>query len=145
MMRWNLRLKLMKFIKPLDTKGFTYVDTLLGLLVTSVAILLFTAYLQVFVKFDYRMFYGEDRIHLHQLQLMYVLSNKKEVVGGSLHMDYLDEVITIAKREDKVIITPGYQVLYNDIESFRFIKRDRCLYVEYQHYKQKEVKSIVGC
>lgn len=121
------------------------IDSIMALYVLGIGLLLLSSCLRIFVNFDYHLYYGDDEVSLRQLRLLYVLSEDVVLSQGNISFDYFGNQMNIAKKEDKVILSPGYQVLYDKIERFVFVEEHSCLYVVYNHVNQKGVKHIVGC
>lgn len=126
-------------------KGFTLIETILGLLVVSISVLLISGYLQLVSKVDYDFHYGEDEVSVRQLRLIYVLSSSITIDSQQVCFDYMNNELCLYQKDDKLILTPGYQVFIKDLNSISFYHNDNCLYLQYQHKNQMEEKRVIGC
>lgn len=126
-------------------KGFTLIETIVGLLVVSVSVLLISGYLHLVCNVDYDFHYGEDEVSIRQLRLIYVLSSSVTLDNQHVCFDYMNNELCLYQKEDKLILTHGYQVFMKDLKSITFYNNDSCLYLQYQHINQIEEKRVIGC
>lgn len=131
--------------KKSNNKGFTLIETILGLLVVSISVLLISGYLQLVSKIDYDFHYGEDEVSIRQLRLIYVLSSSITIDDQRVCFDYMNNELCLYQKDDKLILTPGYQVFMKDLKSVIFSRYDNCLYLQYHHKNQTEEKRVIGC
>ena len=132
-------------IRKNHNKGFTLIEAILGLLIVSIAILMISGYLQLVHKVDYELYYGEDEVSTRQLRLIYVLSSFVNVSDQQVCFAYLNGELCLYQKDDKLILTPGYQVFMKDLKAINFQYYDNCLYLNYQHKNQAETRRVIGC
>lgn len=126
-------------------KGFTLIEAIIALLVTSISIVLISSYLQLVSKSNYAFYYGEDEVSIRQLRLIYMLSSSVTSDEKQVCFDYMGDQMCLYVKDQKLILTPGYQVFLKDLKRLEFYQYENCLYVRYQHDKQMEEERVIGC
>ncbi|OCN05017.1 hypothetical protein A4S06_09615 [Erysipelotrichaceae bacterium MTC7] len=125
-------------------QGFTLLEALVSLLIVSILVSLVLVYLQSFRKMDTRLYEGEDDISISQLRLIYVLSEDVQA-NGELTLTYFERESHLQLQKDRLVMQPGYQVFLQDLDDAYFEQREECIYLVYQHKKQKPKERIIGC
>lgn len=125
-------------------KGFTMIETVFALMITSFGILLFSLIIQAAMKQTLLLHSGDDERSIHQMRMLFVLSKDYEIYGDMLYFHYQDKDMNFHFDKDKLILEDGYQVFFNDLQAASFTKEDHCYYFHYLRNNEKR-KRVIGC
>lgn len=125
-------------------KGFTLVETILALLVTSFCVIMFSSLIALMKPIHYENHILEDETNLQQIRVIFALSKDFNVDKKNVSLHYLDKDMNFAIKEDKLILQDGYQVFLTHLEEAYFKEEEKCVYLFYRHKKQTK-KTILGC
>lgn len=125
-------------------KGYTLIEVVFSLMITSICILLLSSLLSIIVKRDFTLYNGDDEKNIHQMRLIFVLGKDYQIIDDMLYFRYLNKDMNYSLSNQKLILEDGYQVFFNDIDNASFQKEDDCYYFSYQRNKQSK-ERVIGC
>lgn len=136
-----------KLFKKFTTiyEGFTLVETIFSMLVVSLSLLFFTAFLQICKRESWELSYKEVDSSIMQLQKLYVLSENTFVENEMWFFELNGEEMNFYEDENKLILEPGYQVFFMNYEELYFYEEAGCLYLHMKTSEKSEQERIVGC
>lgn len=105
-----------------DKRGFTLVENLMALACVPTILIIAMSLLKVMV--DYRS-EGLPQIEVLDLQLRQTLSRSSSIIfySDSLTYSYNNQNFTISKDGDRLVRTPGYEILLTDLKSFNIMDK----------------------
>lgn len=112
----------------MNSKGFTLVEVVLSLSIISLSIVLCTKTLPLMMKMSEKNYLAEDRISITQLRKMLVLGMKHEVVHKSVSYVYKQETFQIEFKDNRLVKTPGYEIVMTDLDDAYFYEKDDCIW-----------------
>lgn len=130
----------MKFITK---NGFTLIETILSLWITTLSLFLFTSSISILKSYKYDDFIIEDANFINQIQLIYALGENKTIENGMLHFYYNFNDLYFEFYHDKLILKEGYQIFLNHIKDVYFSQENGCVYLNYE--RNEWHKEIIGC
>ena len=109
--------------------GFTLIEALLGLLITSIVSLLCVVFLQTALYIV-----GFEPLHQEQmaiLQLRQILacSQDIQVESSKLRMIYQHDEIQIEQDKDRLVKLDGYEILMEGVDHIHFEKENENIYI----------------
>lgn len=125
-------------------KGFTMIEVIFSLMITSICILLLSAILKIVVSRNYYLYTADDESSIHQMRLLFVLGKDYQLNDEMLYFRYLNKDMHFSFTNRKLILGDGYQVFFDDIDNAWFITKDHCYYFNYQRGNQRKDR-VIGC
>lgn len=129
----------------MNNKGFTFVEMIFSLCVTSLSILLLVSGLKILSKYNFQSYKSEDYAFIHQMRVLFALSMEPELEGDMLVFKYNNQDMYYENYNGKLILQEGYQVFLNDVEEVYFEKKGECIYLVYQREEENYQRKIIGC
>lgn len=120
-------------------KGFTSIEVLLSLWIVSFSMLLLSSVLPLISKLAEPDSFIQEQIGLRQLRHILLLSENISISDDSLNAWLYNEAYTLTYDRQRLIKTPGYEIMLNDLASAKFITKGECIYLIYQ--KKNETKN----
>ena len=116
-------------MKRSTKNGFTLIEALLGLLITSIVSLLCVVFLQTALYIV-----GFEPLHQEQmaiLQLRQILacSQDIQVESSKLRMIYQHDEIQIEQDKDRLVKLDGYEILMEGVDHIHFEKENENIYI----------------
>lgn len=116
-------------MKRSTKNGFTLIEALLGLLITSIVSLLCVVFLQTALYIV-----GFEPLHQEQmaiLQLRQILacSQDIQVESSKLRMIYQHDEIRIEQDKDRLVKRDGYEILMEGVDHIHFEKENENIYI----------------
>lgn len=128
----------------MNSKGFTLVEVVLSLSIISLSIVLCTKTLPLMMKMSEKNYLAEDRISITQLRKMLVLGMKHEVVHKSVSYVYKQETFQIEFKDNRLVKTPGYEIVMTDLDDAYFYEKDDCIWYVWER-KNRQKEKMVMC
>lgn len=126
-------------------QGFTMIEMVLTLFVTSLCAVLLAQMVRVVRPAKIQDSIAEDEVAILQLQL--VLAQAKEyqlLFSQQLQCNYHGEMISIETYQDKLIKRPGFEVFLQKIQKASFEERQGCITLHW--WRDEQEKAVVlGC
>lgn len=136
----------MKDLKHSMNKGFTSVEVLLSLWITSFSILLLSSILPSINKLTETDSFIQEQIGLRQLRHILLLSENISITGDSLNAWLFNEEYTLIFDRHRLVKTPGYEIMLIDLASADFITKEECFYLVYQKSNESKSKErLLAC
>ncbi|MEG0824100.1 MAG: type II secretion system protein [Erysipelotrichaceae bacterium] len=128
----------------MKNKGFTMIEVIISLATLSLMIILLIKSLSIIkvIKVDESLISNE--LGINEMRLIYAYSNEHDIVNDEYNFNYLDKPMYYYQDENKLTLTPGYQVLLTNIDSIEFKKTNNCIYIDY-YYKDELKHALLGC
>ncbi|MEG0313838.1 MAG: type II secretion system protein [Erysipelotrichaceae bacterium] len=128
----------------MKNKGFTTIEVIISLACLSLMIILLIKSLSIIkaIKIDQSLITNE--LAINEMRLIYAYSNEHDLSDDEYNFKYLDNIMHYYLDENKLVLTPGYQILLTNIDNFEFIKNDNCIYIDY-YYKDELKHVLLGC
>ncbi|WP_277489570.1 MULTISPECIES: hypothetical protein [unclassified Breznakia] len=120
-------------------------ETLVAFVIVGVSITLLQSGLMMVKNFNFDFYVGEDEVSIRQMRLLYILSSTHQIENNELVITYFGDELRFRKYNDNMILSPGYQVFFQKIDTYDFEEIGDCIYVKYRHIDEKEKKQIIGC
>lgn len=120
-------------------KGFTSIEVLLSLWIVSFSMLLLSSVLPTIGKLIQPDSFIQDQIGLRQLRHILLLSENIKITDDSLNGWLYNEEYTLSFDRQRLVKTPGYEIMLTDLTSADFIAKGECIYLVYQ--KKDSAKS----
>lgn len=120
-------------------KGFTSVEVLLSLWIVSFSMLLLSSVLPSVSNLTKPDSFIQEQIGLRQLRHILLLSENVSVTDDSLNGWLFNEEYTLKYDRNRLVKTPGYEIMLIDLASAGFMTKGECIYLAYQ--KNNETKS----
>lgn len=128
------------------SNGFSMVEMLVAVLLISFSIVLLNGCLKVISKVDPEIHITEDIVSIDQIRLIYALSNERKIIDNMLNLNYFNRKMHFELKKGKILIQPGYQVFFNNIQYGSFKEDDKCIFLEFKRKGEMKSKNIViGC
>ncbi|MEG2707206.1 MAG: prepilin-type N-terminal cleavage/methylation domain-containing protein [Erysipelotrichaceae bacterium] len=131
----------MSFIK--NNEGFTLIEMLLALMITSFSILLLSQMLVLLTKIDLNDERAQDLLAIHQLRLLFLEFEEISVEDDQLSFIYHDQDCQLILDHGKVFKTIGHEIFFQKLKGGYFEETNKCVYLHYE--RKKEVKTLLGC
>lgn len=125
-------------------KGFTMIEVIISLMITSICVLLLSMMLKIVVNRDYSLYTADDESSIHQMRLLFVLSKDYQINDDMLYFRYLSKDMHFNFTNRKLILEDGYQVFFNHLDNAYFSVRNHCYYFNYQRGNQIKDR-VIGC
>lgn len=125
-------------------KGFTMIEIIISLMISSICILLLSMLLKIVVGYDYSLYIADDESSIHQMRLLFVLSKDYEINNNMLHFRYLSKDMHFNLTNGKLILEDGYQVFFDHLVNAYFDVDNQCYYFRYQRGNQRKDR-VIGC
>lgn len=129
----------MKDLKHSMNKGFTSVEVLLSLWIISFSMLLLSSVLPSISKLTESDSFIQEQIGLRQLRHILLLSENVYIADDSLIGWLFNEEYELKYDRNRLVKTPGYEIMLIDLASASFIAKGECIYLAYQ--KNNETKN----
>lgn len=126
------------------SKGFTMIEVIISLMITTICITLLSMMLKTIVSRDFLLYTADDESSIHQMRLLFVLSKDFEIHDDMLSFHYLDKDMQFNFSNNKLILEEGYQIFFMDLDSASFHKSNHCYYFRYCRNK-KNKERVIGC
>lgn len=136
----------MKDLKHSMNKGFTSVEVLLSLLIISFSMLLLSSVLPSISKLTEPDSFIQEQIGLRQLRHILLLSENVSITDDSLIGWLFNEEYTLKYDRNRLVKTPGYEIMLIDLASADFITKGECIYLSYQRNNEtKNHERLLTC
>ncbi len=110
-------------------KGFVLIDYLLLIFILMISL---TMMMNIFMIMDNYSFLNQkvqDEIMLYQLRKIMVTSNEFEINNSMLAFDFDNKRWELYHTNNKVILAPGVQVVFDDIDEVYFKHENNLIYI----------------
>lgn len=131
----------MKDLKHSMNKGFTSVEVLLSLWIISFSMLLLSSVLPSISKLTEPDSFIQEQIGLRQLRHILLLSENVNITDDSLIGWLYNEEYTLKYDRNRLVKTPGYEIMLIDLASARFVSKGECIYLAYQKNNETKIKE----
>lgn len=125
-------------------KGMTLIEILLSFSIFSFSIALFSILLRIMLAWYHLPTYAEDTNAIFQLQLMFAQATDFQVLQDNLVMNYHGKLTTLSYKNKKLIKSPGYEVLLQEIDFLNFTKDRNCIHIQFIK-KEVTYNELLGC
>lgn len=127
----------------MNSKGFTLIEVIFSLSIISLSIVLCSKTLPLILKMSEKNYVAEDRISITQLRKMLILGMKHEVKAGSISYVYKQETFEIGFTDDRLVKTPGYEIIMNNLDEAIFYDKDDCIYLKWERKNVIKDKMVM--
>lgn len=119
------------------------IRTLLGLLIIIMMLPIMTnSFIYTSnITFDYNEI--NDELALMQLRELLLLAYDVNITSTSVDFIYKNKNFSLSLVNNKLILQPGTQIFLNDIDNLYFMKKDGCIYIDYER-NDKTYESIIA-
>ena len=93
------------------------------------------------ITFDYNEI--NDELALMQLRELLLLAYDVNITSTSVDFIYKNKNFSLSLVNNKLILQPGTQIFLNDIDNLYFMKKDGCIYIDYER-NDKTYESIIA-
>ncbi|MEG1638380.1 MAG: prepilin-type N-terminal cleavage/methylation domain-containing protein [Erysipelotrichaceae bacterium] len=131
----------MNFIK--NKNGFTIIEMLLSLFVTSFSILLLVQVIHLISKLKLNDERCEDLIAIEQLRLRFLEFEEIEFDEQELSFIYHDKDCQLVIDRGKVFKNIGHEIFFQKIKDGYFEEKNNCIYLNIE--REKEKRYLLGC
>ena len=113
------------------SKGFTLIESLVGLFTISLCTLLLVPLLQIVVTMTYPLAHTQDILGSMRIRYILSQSTKIQVDQTMMSFRYHGEDWTLSFHHQNIVKEPGYEIMMLHIKDATFIKKNTCFYLEY--------------
>lgn len=119
-------------------KGFTLIEAIIGISIVSYIVLLLFSGIKLVNSYSYEIDHI-DEVSIDQIRKIYSLSANRSLNNNKLTYLYNTKEYEMIIENNKIIITPGYQVVLDNY-SGKFLMKEECLYLAHN-----KGDILVGC
>ncbi|MGM9946703.1 prepilin-type N-terminal cleavage/methylation domain-containing protein [Floccifex sp.] len=129
-------------MKQLKKNGFTLIESLLSLLITSIVSMLCMIILQTCIQMVSIDFQHQNQMAILQLRQKCALASNVHVENGNLYMIDQRKDIEISYHNHRLVQQDGYVIWMEDLDYAFFIQEDNDIYLEWSSH-EKEMRSQI--
>ena len=112
--------------------GFTMMEALLSLMITSIILMCFVIFAQTCLKMTQFDAMHQEQMAIIQLRQILALSKDIEVRSDCLEMIYRHEKISIVQDKNRLIKKNGYEILMENINHVSFQEIENEIFMEWE-------------
>ncbi len=127
----------------MNNRGYTLVEGLLALAIAITSCTLLYSMSRGIVQLSQNLNPIRTRA-LTQMRRYYALGKHHDWQSNRWKFEYNNQHFEVVYHERRVLITPGWQVVMDQIDDFSFFGQDACLWVDWRDGTQR-VQAVVGC
>lgn len=131
----------MNVLKPYMNKGFTSIEVLLSLWIISFSMMLLAAVMPMLQSLIQKDDFIQDQIGLRQLRHILLLSETVSAVDDTLSGMLYNEEYTLIFDRQRLVKTPGYEIMLMDLSATNFITKGECIYLQYQKNNESKINE----
>lgn len=130
----------MKFI---NNKGFTLIEVLLACSILSSSIVFIVPIMKSASSLIKDNRFSDDKIQIHQIRLILACSKNIIVSKNYVTCNYLDENIELKFHRNRIVKTPGYEIILENLDQAYFSENNNCIYLHWRR-NNYEKQVLVG-
>lgn len=130
----------MKFI---NDKGFTLIEVLLACSILSSSVIFIVPIMKSVSTLMKDNRFSDDKIQIHQIRLILACSKNIIVSTNCITCDYLDENIELKFHHNRVVKTPGYEILLENLDQAYFSENNNYIYLHWRR-DNHEKQTLIG-
>lgn len=123
-------------MKKLKENGFTMIDALLALLITSIVTLLSCVLIQACFRFSQMDLDTQNQFAILQLRQVLSIASSLQIQENQLECIMNHEKVYFYLDRKRLVKSPGYEIFLEDIEDARFFEKEEHFYVWFQKKNQ---------
>lgn len=120
------------------------IDLLLTIMITLLLIPVVLVSLQILTGTLHFEENVQDMIASYQLRRILLLAYDKEANGQMLSFTYQNKDMTLSQVNENIIIQPGTQIMYANVENTRICQIGNVIYLSYERYGKEYVEAIAN-
>lgn len=123
-------------MKKLKRNGFTLIEALFGLLITSIISSLCCMLIAVECKTISLDVDAQNQFAILQLRQLLSLSESIEIQNDDLIFIQNHEKIRLYYHAGRIVRSPGYEIFMEGVNHVQFFKKENCYFVSYNRSKK---------
>ncbi|MCI5774572.1 MAG: ComGF family competence protein [Erysipelotrichaceae bacterium] len=125
-----------------NKRGSTYIDTLIVLLITLAFLPLSLSCFKIASHFSYDE-HLQNEIGILQLRNILALSQNIQVTTNTLTFKYAGKIYELYETNERLILTPGTQIILCDIQQVYFNLEGKIIYINYVQEDKSFKKALM--
>lgn len=119
-------------MKKSTRNGFTLLDSLLAMLITSIVSLCMVVFFKTCLGCLQMRTSHQDQMAILQMREMAALSHSLHVEEEKLYMIYENQKIEVSFEKHRIVRKKGYEILMEHVDRAYFIEKDEGVYLYYE-------------
>ena len=117
--------------------------TLIALIITLTILPISATSFSLVSKISFQYDEINDEIALNDLRNILLLGYDIELSDTEINFIYKNDEYNLSLTNNRLVLSPGYQMFLNDVDDLRFEEKNNCVYVLYQR-GNKEYERIIA-
>ena len=130
--------------KPINKNGFSLIESILSLFIVTLSFsLLYCVFplLSTVSQYDVSI---EEELALSKLRETILYASDIEFSESELFFYSMEKQMTLVLEKNRIVRKDGYLIYMDGLESSRFIKKGKCIYLKYER-KNIHKERFLGC
>lgn len=124
-------------------RGFTLVETLLGMSCVFVASLLFVPLVSIMADIQKPSYASEDRIAIAQLRFLLAQSKDISLQDNTMIFSYQKKQQHLSYDRQRLVRQDGYEIFLQHVDQIQFQEQNKCIYVRWKRGKKQQQALLV--
>ena len=120
-------------------QGFTLIELLLSLYIIVLCITLITYSVKIMYKVLNYEYHSQDMISINQLRTYMASKEVISINDYEIIMQGYEKEIIIKYDKQRIVITPGYQIMMQNVKDAYFYEVNNMIFLHYERNKTYEV------
>ena len=122
--------------------GFVSLRTVVALCIIMTVMPIAVTSVELLSKIEERFDLVNDELCLYRLRRMLLIAYDTYTDGSTMNFIYKDSERQLSLINGRLLMTPGYQMFLDDIDSLYFMENEGCIVLVYEKDK-KEYKAVL--